>query len=297
MASKSEEATMRINELLILERPLIVLDAETTGVDVNVDRIAELGFQKWDASGMLKEWRALINPGIPMPNAAADVHGITDEVLRGCRDCGLPVSAHPARYGTHSGEPCESWTPLMLFSQIASNLSYGFSGCDFAGKNVRFDLRILAAEMRRASVDWSYADARVIDAERLEQIAVPRTLTDLHKKYTGEAHEGAHGALSDVQASLTVIERQLEQHTSLPRDIAALHALQWPGWVDPEGKFRFVNGVACFGNWGKYAGKPMSSTPADYWDFILKTTGPQAFSPDIKALAAAAKLGKFPKEK
>jgi DNA polymerase-3 subunit epsilon len=147
--------------------------------------------------------------------------------------------------------------------------------------------------MQRAGVSWSYVDARIIDAERLEQLAVPRTLSHLHEKYTGAKHDGAHGALSDVRASITVIGHQLQVHDALPRDLDALHAAQWPGWIDGEGKFRFVNGVACFGQWGKYAGKPMIKADKGYWDWVLTAE----FPADVKVLAAAAKLGKFPEQK
>ena len=55
-----------------------------------------------------------------------------------------------------------------------------------------------------------------------------------------------------------MVARQLQRYEALPRDLDALHALQWPGLIDVEGKFRFVDGVACVGNWGKHAGKPMA---------------------------------------
>ena len=35
-----------LHELLQLNRPLFVVDTETTGTDVNTDRIVEIGFQE-----------------------------------------------------------------------------------------------------------------------------------------------------------------------------------------------------------------------------------------------------------
>ena len=251
-----------IHELLKLDRPLFVVDTETTGVDTNRDRIVELGVQEWDSTGILKEWRWLVNPGVPIPDKVRAIHGISDEDVK-------------------------LWP---TFKQIAPYIAAGFVNCDFGGKNVRFDLRLLASEMRRAGVEWSYGTARILDAERLEQLAIPRTLSHLYKKYTGEELEGAHGALNDVRASSIVIVGQLQTHETLPRDLDTLHAAQWPGWIDPDGKFRFVDGVACFGQWGKYANMPMTKADTGYWDWILTND----FPPDVKALARQAKLGKFP---
>ena len=317
-----------IHKLLNLTRPLFVVDCETTGVDPKTDRIVELGFQRWEAAGMTKEWRTLVNPGVPIPAAASRVHGIYDLDVRGrCQECKLIVDdVAPDRCR------CEKPRLTLLFGRMAANLAKGFSDCDFAGKNVRFDLRILAAEMKRAGVEWSYEGARIVDVDRLEQLAVPRDLGSMHAKYVrtpcdecdgkgkyldapanvldghpyevtchacngvgtiGKPHDGAHGALSDVQASTRVIVGQLEAHASLPRDLDLLHAKQWPGWIDPDGKFRFVDGVPCFAGWGKHAGKPMRSAEKGYWDFILNND----FGADVKALASAAKLGKFPEAK
>lgn len=282
-----------IHQLLTLTRPFIFIDAETTGTDPQNDRIVELGLQVWTSAGLLKEWRSLINPGIPIPPQATKVHKITDAMVQGCRTCGQPLENHPIGLASEAIDyPCKDPKPWPRFKDLAGSLVKGLTDCDFGGQNVRFDLRITAAEMKRNGVPWDYLGARIVDAGRLEQLAVPRSLSDLHEKYVGRVHDGAHGALSDVRASVTVVAHQLEAHSSLPRDLDKLHRLQWPGWIDGEGKFRFVDGVACFSRWGKYAEQPMSAVPVNYYDFILKSD----FSPEVKKLAADAKLKKFPVE-
>lgn len=282
-----------IHQLLHLTRPMFWIDTETTGVDTQRDRIVEVGFEQWTAEGMVKEWRSLVNPGMPIPADATKVHGITDAMVKDCRACDKPKNdiVHGDQGHDILGE--HGFAPVPYFKQLASSLAIGFKDCDYAGKNVRFDLRILSAEFARAGVEWSYLGARIVDAERLEQLAVPRSLSHLHEKYTGHKHDGAHGALSDVRASVTVVVHQLQVHPTLPRDLDQLHALQWPGWIDGEGKFRFVDGVPCFGQWGKHANKPMHKVPVDYYDFIIGAD----FSADVKALARNAKLGKFPEGK
>ena len=252
-----------IHKVLNLTRKLVVLDTETTGVNPAEARIVEIGLQVWTAEGLTKEWKTFINPGVLIPEDAGRVHGISNEDVAGSQP----------------------------FSYYAENLAKGLVDCDFAGKNVRFDLRVLAAEMQRAKVEWSYMNACIIDADRLEQLGEPRSLSHLYQKHLGRELDGAHSALADVKATTEVIEAQLLRYENLPRSVGELHALQWPNVnIDMDGKFQFVKGVAtCM--FGKWRNKPMSDIEPSYWDWILS----KDFSPDIRALASKAKMGQFPK--
>jgi len=284
-----------LNTLLNLTRPLIVLDCETTGTDTQKDRIVEFAFQAWNTNGLEKEFRTLINPGIPMPKGAEGVHGITDAVLNSCSTCGQPDADHTMTLLDGSlGVTSHAFKPWPKFKQIAKAIATGFVNCDFAGKHVRFDLSIIAAEMAREGVEWNYVNAAIVDADRLEQLGDPRSLTHLVKKHLDEdMGSEAHTALGDVQWTTKLIVGQLKAYPCLPRDLDALHRAQWPGWIDGSGKFKFVDGKPCFAQWGKYAGKAMRGVPLDYYDWILK----QDFPADVKALARNAKLGKFPEER
>lgn len=272
-----------IHILLNLTRPLFYIDAETTGLDRDT-RIVELGFQRWEARGLTMEWRMLFNPGIPIPAGASDTHGITTEMINSCRRCGKPFSDFD-----HTGFSTCEFAAWPYFKQAAQRLAGGFTDCDYAGKNIRFDLRVLANEFVRVGVEWSYQGARILDIDRLEQIALPRTLSALYEKYTGEALEGAHGALEDVRASQVVMVKQFEAHSVLPRDLDELHKLLWPGWITADGSARFRNDVPVL-TFGKHRDKPLQEIPIDYWNWVLSAD----FPADLKTLAAQAKLKKFP---
>lgn len=248
-----------LHHLLNLTRPLFVVDCETTGLDHHA-RIVELGFQQWTNQGMMREWRCVFNPGVPL-GASSEIHHIQESDV--------------------VGRP--------RFAQIAVSLAKGFTDCDFAGKNVRFDLNRLAYEMEVAKVPWSFAGARIVDIDRLEALAIPRDLSALHARYLGRPHDEAHTAMADIQASTKVLIAQLVTHLQLPHDLDDLHAAQWPGWLTGDGKFQMVNGVATV-MFGKHRGRSMRDVPTSYYDWILSGD----FPTDVKALAAEAKLGRFP---
>jgi len=68
--------------MLQLTKPLAFIDLETTGVNLGTDRIIEIAIVKVLADGTRTTKRKLINPGMPIPKASSDVHGITDEMVK-----------------------------------------------------------------------------------------------------------------------------------------------------------------------------------------------------------------------
>ena len=277
----------QLHELLHLTRNLHVFDLETTSLQIEEARIVEIAFQTHNHLGMLHEWRSLVNPGVPIHNAKA--HGITDDdVTLKCWKCSKYKEEHPIPENT--AQACNEWRAVPTFAALAKRLAAGFSDCDFAGKNIRYDLGVISAEFKRAGVKWSYAGARVIDGDRLEQILEPRTLSALYEKYTGKKLEGAHRADNDVRATTTVLQAQLERNRKLfPADLNLLHELQWPGWVDSEGKFRFDRDGVARVQFGKHRNVPMQQVPKDYWRWVSEN-----FSDEVRQIAANALVGIFP---
>ena len=284
---------VRFHELLTLTRPLHVIDVETTGLNVETDRIVEIGFQTWTAQGLKHEWRSYVNPGIPILNIA-DHHVTDDDVTLKCWKCQRYLEEHrqyPGNVALNPLEDCVEWRAVPKFAQIAERLAAGFSDCDFAGKNVRFDLGIMLAEMKRAFVKWSFIGAAVIDADRLEAIGEPRRLADLYKKHLGREMTDAHHALEDVRATTDVLQIQLQKYKQvLSNDVRLLHELQWPGWITSGGEFRFDREGIARCHFGKHRYTAMRYIPGGYWDWILRSDFPD----DVRALAMDALKGKFP---
>ena len=133
-----EELLTTLATVLNPTRPIAVLDIETTGVNVEQDRIVEITVARFTSTtGNTESLHALVNPGRPIPKEASDIHGITDEQVKD-----QPTFAGVAR------QAC-----LLL------------AGADLIGfRHRRFDVKLIAAECRRVGLPDPCAGARMIDA-------------------------------------------------------------------------------------------------------------------------------------
>lgn len=66
-------------ENLKLQRQIVFIDVETTGLNTSYDRIIELTVLKISPEGTEEQKSVRFNPEIPIPPAATKVHGIKDE--------------------------------------------------------------------------------------------------------------------------------------------------------------------------------------------------------------------------
>ena len=242
---------------LVLERPLAVVDLETTGVDPRNDRIVEVGVLKVAPDCGPFRYRRLVNPGIPIPPAAQAVHGIADE----------DVAEKPR------------------FRAIAPRLARLLADADLAGFNIRrFDLPFLAAEFARAGVEFPIGDRAVLDAQRIYHEREPRDLAAAMRFFCGREHADAHGALADAEATAAILDAQLARYADLPRTVAALHASMTD--VDIGGRFRTEGGRVVFA-FGKHLGRPLDEVACrdpGYLSWLLN----QDFFDDAKALVGQA---------
>ncbi len=255
---------------LILHRPLVVLDLETTGINPRLDRIVEIAAVKLHPDGRRETWKKRINPQRPIPSGATAVHGISD----------ADVAAAP------------------LFSEVAFDLLRFLGECDVAGFGIlKFDVPMLVEEFKRANLVWDPSGVKMIDAQRIYHMREPRNLAAALKYYHGREHVGAHGAEADVLATIDVLEGQLEKYPDLAREVADLDRYCQPGQgvdaVDAGGKLKWVGAELALG-FGQKSGvtlRELAATDAGYLRWILN----KDFSPEVKAHVRNALEGKFPK--
>ena len=61
--------------------PLAVIDFETTGFDEHLDRVVEVGVVCFHRGILTEKKSWLIQPGMPIPESAMNVHGISDAMV------------------------------------------------------------------------------------------------------------------------------------------------------------------------------------------------------------------------
>ncbi len=256
---------------LQLERPLVVFDLESTGTNPYRDRIVEIAVVKIMPDGSRQEVVRRINPGMPIPAGASAVHGIYDADVADC----------------------------PTFDVVAMNLFHYLEGCDLAGYNiVRFDVPMLQEEFKRAGLDLSMKDRKLVDVFNIFCRLYPRNLTAAYEFFCGGKLEDAHSALADTDATFAVLLGQLAKHPELPRELSGLaeySAARDADFIDSEGRFKFSGDEAVV-NFGKNSGRRLRELASDDPGF-LKWMLRADFSDEVKNIVQNALAGRFPQRK
>jgi DNA polymerase-3 subunit epsilon len=237
--------------MLKLTRPLAFIDLETTGTNLGSDRIVEIAIVKILPDGSKSVKRKIINPEMPVPKAASDIHGITDEMVK----------------------------DAPTFKQVAQELKQMLDGCDLSGYNSnRFDIPLLAEEFLRAGVDFDMKGRRLIDVQKVFHMMEQRTLSAAYKFYCDKKLEGAHSAEADATATYEILEAQINRYPALGNTVdSILKLIGEEVIVDFARRFVMENGVEVF-NFGKFKGKPVAGvlkTEPQYYDWMMKGDFPQ----------------------
>ncbi|MFD7295756.1 3'-5' exonuclease [Streptomyces sp. NPDC059897] len=198
------------------EGPLAAFDTETTGVDVENDRIVSAAVVVQDAAGTRpRVTRWLVNPGVPVPPGATEVHGLTEEHLQ-----------------------CNGRWPAPVMEEVGRALAeQAAAGRPLVVMNAPFDLTLLDRELKRhrnsslshylETASLCVVDPRVLDKHLDRYRKGRRTLTDLCEHYEVEL-AGAHDAGADAQASLDLVRAVGRRFASRLERLspAELHTLQ-----------------------------------------------------------------------
>ncbi len=233
---------------LNLKNSIVFFDLETTGTNINSDRIVEISYLKIYPNGKEETKTMRINPEMHIPESATAVHGIHDEDVAHC----------------------------PRFKEVAASIARDIEGCDLAGFNSnRFDIPVLAEEFLRAGVDIDMSKRKFIDVQVIYHKLEQRTLSAAYKFYCGKNLEDAHTAEADTRATYEVLKAQLDRYPEdLQNDMAFLS--QYSSYnrnVDFAGRMVYdENGVEVF-NFGKYKGMPVTEVlhrDPGYYSWILQ---------------------------
>ncbi|MFF1905761.1 3'-5' exonuclease [Kitasatospora sp. NPDC058218] len=215
--------------------PLASFDTETTGVDVETDRIVSAALVVQLSPGAAPQTTSwLADPGVPIPDGARAIHGIGDERVRAH---GRPAPAVVAEIARALAEQARAGRPVVVM-------------------NAPYDLTLLDRELRRHRAT-ALADAlgpdgllvldpRVLDKHVDRYRKGRRTLTDLCAHY-GVELTGAHDAAADATAALGLVRTIGVRHPAALGGLSAAelhlrqavwHAAQARGlqnWFDRSG--------------------------------------------------------------
>ena len=238
---------------LNLNRPIVFFDLETTGTDVAKDHIVELCYIKIYPCGNEKSESMRIRPvdilghTIPIPKEASAVHGIYDEDVKDC----------------------------PTFKEIAPNLQEVLRDCDLGGYNSNhFDIPLLVEEFLRAGINIDFSNSKFVDVCVIFKKMEQRTLSAAYKFYCKKDLVDAHSALADTQATVDVLEAQLDFYPELQNDIQYLADFSTTGNnVDFAGRIVKNERNQPIFNFGKYKGqlvKDVLTKDPGYYSWMLQ---------------------------
>ena len=255
---------------------LVAFDLETTGLEVERDRVLEFCFVELDADLQEKgRWSRLVDPGIPVSKEIEELTGISTDMVKG----------QPA------------------FASHAPRIQALVKGAVLIAHNSSFDVPFLHMELLRAGQPGLAPDHPCIDTLVIERHVNSHRLSEVYKRYAGAPFEGGHRSEADVQATVEVLRRQRAAHAGrLPgggldlADLLVTKVDQHFGgdarvrhWLDHGHRFyRDPQGTVRFG-FGPYRGCPAVQVHAckgggeghhaEFLRWMLR----RDFSPEVKA--------------
>jgi len=253
---------------LNLKNPIIFFDLETTGTNIVTDRIVEISYHKVSPNGREETKTIRINPEMPIPKSASDIHGINDADVADC----------------------------PTFKIVAREIVHDIEGCDLAGYNSnRFDIPLLAEELLRAEEDIDLMKRKFVDVQVIFHKLEARTLAAAYKFYCEKDLVGAHGAEADALATYEVLQAQLDRYPELKNDVEFLSKFTAQNDnVDFAGRIIFNEKGEEIINFGKYKGKKVTDvlkTDMGYYGWMMNSD----FSLHTKKVLTNIKLRDFNK--
>jgi len=259
---------------LKLNRPLVFLDLETTGIKVATDRIVEICLFRVQVDGSTKIKTLRINPEMRIPPEVIAIHGITDEDVKDC----------------------------PTFKMLAPDLIQFLEGCDLAGYNSNhFDIPLLVEEFLRTGFDFDLKGRRFVDVQNIFHKMEPRNLFAAYKFYCGKELVNAHSAEADTVATYEILKAQLDKYEKVAikdrkgnlvepvvNDVKALSEFSFSTkWVDLVGHIVWNEKNQEVFNFGKHKGKQVVQVFRDepsYYSWMMKGEFPLSTKKVITSL-------------
>lgn len=222
--------------------PLLGLDLETTGPSPLTALPVSFALISFDRGEVGSVRYGLVNPGVPIPAEATEIHGITDDDVR-------------ARGGTLT-DSLRGIVDRLLRAQQ--------DGAPVVGFNVRYDLTVIDTCIRRDVVEsdgfdvglrdlgWEGAvvDAMVLDRHVDRYRKGSRKLAAVCRHY-GVALKNAHSAAADavgaVQCAQVIAQKYPEVGNATLDELTVLQGAWHNEWLRSYDEYRVSKGEAPLG--------------------------------------------------
>lgn len=186
-------------------KEIAVFDTETTGTDIENDRVVTAYLAVMDRSGRLrkqKDW--LIDPGVEVPVEASNIHGVTTEM---------------ARKGAPAVEGIASILAALRKQNDAGRIIVAYNGS--------FDFSLMDREARRHDLDPVHPDLSfdpMVYDKFADKFRPGKRTLSVTAEYYGLGFDGAHSADADAIATGKLAWRFIDELTAKYPSITAEHA-------------------------------------------------------------------------
>jgi DNA polymerase-3 subunit epsilon len=186
---------------------ILGFDTETSGIDTETARIVTAAFvaRKDDGSGWEIVENMIVNPGVPIPEGAQAVHGITDEYVQ-----------------EHGEDPAEAVEVIVAYLESAWK-----EGIAVTAHNATYDLSLVAAEAKRhLNYDFRIKGPVIDTMVLFRMLGNKKASLDAASRRYGILNEGAHDAGHDAITTCRLLEAMIRSSQIGDQDLRDLFIAQ-----------------------------------------------------------------------
>lgn len=165
---------------LINKDVFVCLDCETTGLEIEKDRIIEIAIVRFDFDNILESYETLIDPQLPIQEISIAIHHIDDSMVK--------------------GKPKIQEILPKAFEFIGKSI--------IVGHGITNDINFLCAAAKQNQVPCKLASHPYLDTLRMARLYGESPINSLEKlrQHFNIAEEGAHRAMNDVIVNIEVFK-------------------------------------------------------------------------------------------
>ncbi|KPK33305.1 MAG: DNA polymerase III subunit epsilon [Chlamydiae bacterium SM23_39] len=173
---------------LLKEEIFICLDCETTGLNLEKDRIIEIAVIKFNFKGILGKMETLIDPKCIIPKQSQDIHNISDEMVLGKPTIKEILPDYLKFIGDHI----------------------------IVGHGIKFDINLICKEAEKNNIPCSF-DNMYIDTLRLARLYGECSVNSLEslRKHFNIEQKNPHRAYSDASINIEIFKNLSKKFKTL----------------------------------------------------------------------------------